>query len=155
MSTAIQPSTDQASQIVTSLENLLADTYALFSQTHLAHWNVEGPEFFAVHAALQVQYEELFIAADDIAEHIRTLGAYPPGGLATLAALSPIEEMERRLSCKDFVARIAEGHEKLIERAKEGRKISGEAGDTETEDLFIERIRVHNKNLWMLLAQLK
>ena len=33
--------------------NRLADSYALMAQTHLAHWNVEGPNFFQLHAAFQ------------------------------------------------------------------------------------------------------
>ena len=155
MSTTLQPTTDATSAIITSLENLVADTYALLAQTHLAHWNVVGSDFFALHTFLQTQYEELFTGVDLVAEQIRTMDAFPPGGLASLAAMSPIEEMERRLSAKDFMAGLAEGHEKLIERAKVGRKAAGDAGDTESEDLFIERLRVHQKHLWMLLSHLK
>jgi starvation-inducible DNA-binding protein len=55
------------------------------SLTHLAHWNVEGPGFFALHTAFQTQYEELFTAIDVIAERIRALDAYAIGGLSTLA----------------------------------------------------------------------
>ena len=155
MPTAIQPSSDQLTQIASSLENLVADTYALLAQTHLAHWNVVGPDFFNLHTFLQTQYEELFTGVDLVAEHIRTMDAFPPGGLATLAAMSPVEEMDRRLSAKDFIARLAEGHEKLIERAKVGRDAAGDVGDCESEDLFIERIRAHDKHLWMLLSHLK
>jgi hypothetical protein len=32
-----------------TLNQVLADSYALLSLTHLAHWNVEGPGFFALH----------------------------------------------------------------------------------------------------------
>jgi starvation-inducible DNA-binding protein len=38
-----------------SLNQVLADSYALLSLTHLAHWNVEGPGFFALHTAFQTQ----------------------------------------------------------------------------------------------------
>ena len=47
-----------------SLNQVLADSYALLSLTHLAHWNVEGQGFFALHTAFQTQYEELFTAID-------------------------------------------------------------------------------------------
>ena len=69
-----------------NLNQVLADSYALLSLTHLAHWNVEGPGFFALHTAFQTQYEELFMAVDEIAERIRALDAYAIGGLGTLAA---------------------------------------------------------------------
>ena len=74
------PSTRPAG-LTKSLNQVLADSYALLSLTHLAHWNVEGPGFFALHTAFQTQYEELFMAIDEIAERIRALDAYAIGGL--------------------------------------------------------------------------
>ena len=59
-----------------SLNQVLADSYALLALTHLAHWNVEGPGLFALHTAFQTQYEELFVAVVEIAERIRSRGAY-------------------------------------------------------------------------------
>ena len=78
--------------LATSLNQVLADSYALMSLTHLAHWNVEGPGFFALHTAFQTQYEELFLAIDTIAERIRALDAYALGGLGTLATTAGLPE---------------------------------------------------------------
>lgn len=36
------------SRLSHSLNQVLADSYALMALTHLAHWNVEGPGFFAI-----------------------------------------------------------------------------------------------------------
>lgn len=142
--------------VVKGLETLLADSYSLLGQTHLAHWNVEGPAFFALHAAFQAQYEELFTAVDDVAERIRALDAYAPGGLATLAKQSSIDEMSVGAApAKDFVAHLIEGHETLLAGAKELRKVSEDAGDLETQDLVIARIQSHEKALWMLKSFLK
>ena len=84
--------TPPAAQLPESLNQVLADTYALMSLTHLAHWNVEGSGFFALHQAFQVQYEELFLAIDTIAERVRALDAYAIGGLATLAHRAGLPE---------------------------------------------------------------
>lgn len=46
-----RPSTN--TRLTDSLNQVLADSYALLSLTHLAHWNVEGPGFFALHTAFQ------------------------------------------------------------------------------------------------------
>jgi starvation-inducible DNA-binding protein len=155
MSATTTQNVGTSNEIVAALETLLADSYALMAQTHLAHWNVEGTDFFQLHVAFQGQYEELFTAIDDIAEHLRTLEAYAPGGLGMLAEMSEVGRMERRLPAKDYVANLIEFHETLVANAKKGRTVAGEAGDTETEDLFIERLRVHNKTLWMLKSHLK
>ena len=55
----------KTNRMADSLNQVLADSYALMSLTHLAHWNIEGPGFFALHTAFQTQYEELFAAVDD------------------------------------------------------------------------------------------
>ena len=155
MPTTTTADTETTNAVVSSLETLIADTYALMAQTHLAHWNVEGSDFFQLHVAFQAQYEELFVAVDDIAEHLRTLEAYAPGGLEMLAGMSNVGKMERRLSGKDYVANLVEYHEALVANAKKGRDLAGEAGLLETEDLLIARIQVHDKALWMLKSYLK
>ncbi len=142
--------------VVKGLTTLLADSYALLGQTHIAHWNVEGPAFFSLHTAFQTQYEELFEAVDEIAERIRGLDVLAPGGLKTLAALSSITELAAEpMPAKDFVAHLIEGHEIVVTNATSARKAAEDAGDLETQDLIIKRIQTHEKTLWMLRSFLK
>ncbi|MCD8481460.1 MAG: DNA starvation/stationary phase protection protein [Verrucomicrobia bacterium] len=143
------------SKLQDALRVVLADTYALMAQTHLCHWNVEGPSFFALHAAFEVQYTELFTASDELAERLRALGFLAPGGLSSLAALAGIKELPEDCSDKDMVRGLAAAHEKLIRDASLARDLAGEAGDNETEDLMIARIQLHQKTLWMLTSYLK
>src|SRR5580698_6977116 len=79
-------------RLVEVLNLVLADSYALMALTHLAHWNVEGPGFFALHKAFEEQYENLFEAVDEVAERVRALDAYAIGGLAKLAKTAGLEE---------------------------------------------------------------
>lgn len=134
---------------------MLADTYALMALTHLAHWNVEGSGFFALHEAFEKQYQNLFQAADEVAERIRALDAYALGGLATLARKAGLEEFKAPMSQKDYVAALIVAHEKVSDDAGRLRDLSGEAGDLETQDLMLERIAWHQKTVWMLKSFLK
>lgn len=149
-------STSTSNAVVTGLKTLLADSYALMAQTHLAHWNVEGPNFFQLHVAFQGQYEELFTAIDEIAERLRALDTLAPGGLKALASGSRIEEMKMAAApAKDFVAHLIDSHEILVANATNTREAAGESGDLETQDLCIKRIQTHQKTLWMLKSFLK
>ena len=149
-------STATTTPVVKALATVLGDSYALLGQTHVAHWNVEGPAFFSLHAAFQTQYEELFIAIDDIAERIRALGSYSPGGLKTLASLSSISELPiEKIPAKDYVAHLIECHETVITSVAKARDLAEDDGDLQTQDLMIARIQVHDKTLWMLRAFLK
>ena len=119
----------------TKLAQLLADSYALLGQT---------------------QYEELFLAIDELAERLRALDVIAPGGLKTLASLSSIKELPvKPHHAKDFVAHLLEGHEILNETAKKLRDLAEKSGDAETQDLAIKRIQIHDKTIWMFRAFLK
>lgn len=141
--------------IAETLRPVLADTYALMAQTHLCHWNVEGPSFFALHNAFEMQYTELFQAADEIAERIRALGDYSPGGLGSLAQIANMTELPEKASAEKMAASLIENHSKLIKDAAKARETAGDADDKETEDLMIARIQVHEKTVWMLKSFLK
>lgn len=138
-----------------SLNQVLADSYALMSLTHLAHWNVEGAGFFALHTAFQTQYEELFTAVDEIAERIRALNAYAIGGLGTLAQAAAMKEFAAPLSQENYVKRLIAANEKLIADAARARDLAGKANDAESQDLMIGRITLHQKTTWMLRSFLK
>ena len=137
------------------LNQVLADSYALMSLTHLAHWNVEGPGFFALHTAFQTQYEELFTAIDEIAERVRALGAYATGGLDNLARKAQMKEFSSPLPQEDYVRLLLAANEKLVADAAQARDGAGEANDPETQDLMIARITLHQKTIWMLKSFLK
>ena len=59
--------------IASGLSHLLADTYTLYLKTHSFHWNVSGPMFNSLHSMFMVQYNELWLSMDEIAERIRAL----------------------------------------------------------------------------------
>jgi len=138
-----------------SLNQVLADSYALMSLTHLAHWNVEGPGFFALHTAFQTQYEELFTAIDEIAERVRALDAYAIGGLGKFAQTAQMKEFVSPLSQEAYVQALIRANEKLVADAERARDLAGEANDPESQDLMIGRITLHQKTIWMLKSFLK
>lgn len=141
--------------LTSSLNQVLADSYALMSLTHLAHWNVEGPGFFALHTAFQTQYEELFTAIDEIAERIRALDDYAIGGLGTLAEVARMKEFVSPLAQEEYVKLLIAANEKLLVDAAEARDLAGQANDAESQDLMIGRITLHQKTVWMLKSFLK
>ncbi len=154
MDTAANPSS-AAKGLAASLNQVLADSYALMSLTHLAHWNVEGPGFFALHTAFQTQYEELFLAVDTIAERIRSLDAYAIGGLGTLATTAGLPEIAAPRAQDDYVRVLIEANQKVLADAATARELAGAANDAESQDLMIERITLHQKTIWMLRSFLK
>ncbi|PAW76447.1 MAG: DNA starvation/stationary phase protection protein [Verrucomicrobia bacterium Tous-C9LFEB] len=158
MSTATKTTSVAAkkdTRLIDSLNLVLADSYALMSLTHLAHWNVEGDQFFGLHKAFEEQYESLFEAVDEIAERVRALDSYAIGGLGTLAKTAGMEEFKSPLAQKDYVAALIVAHEKVITDMTQTRDLAGQLNDLESQDMAIGRLQWHEKTLWMLKSFLK
>ncbi len=141
--------------VVEDLRQVVADTYAVIGQTHICHWNVRGPSFFSLHTAFEQQYNELFLAVDEIAERIRAKGALAPGGLSNLAEMAGIDEISEDAGATEMVRHLVIANEKLLADLKIARDRAADEGDSESEDLMIARIQVHEKTLWMLKSYLE
>lgn len=142
--------TIKKSKTVTELKNCLADTYTLLLKTHNYHWNVTGPNFFSLHTLFEGQYNELFLAVDEIAERIRALGEKAPGSFSEFSNLSHITEANSNLDSSAMIQDLYESNEQAIETLIKLRNTAEEENDAETEDLAIARIKAHQKSAWML-----
>lgn len=142
--------TTTQTDVVDALRQVVADSYALLGQTHLCHWNVRGPGFFALHTAFEEQYTELFTAIDEIAERVRALGSLAPGGLGNLSKMAGFDELKEDASAEEMVKHLAATNRKLVSDLAKARDLAGAANDPQSEDIMIARIQVHEKTIWML-----
>ncbi|EIM02348.1 DNA starvation/stationary phase protection protein [Rhodanobacter thiooxydans] len=137
------------------LSRLLADTYSLYLKTHSFHWNVTGPQFNSLHTMFETQYNELWLAADEVAERIRTLDVFAPGSYSQFAKLSAIKEEAGVPEWKAMVGQLVEGHEIAAATARDTLKAANAAGDDGTADMVTGRLKEHEKTAWMLRSLLK
>ncbi|WP_027485024.1 Dps family protein [Rhodanobacter sp. OR87] len=137
------------------LSRLLADTYSLYLKTHSFHWNITGPQFNSLHAMFQTQYNALWLAADEVAERIRTLDVFAPGSYSQFAKLSAIKEEAGVPEWKAMVGQLVEGHEIAAATARDALKAANAAGDDGTADMVTGRLKEHEKTAWMLRSLLK
>src|ERR1051325_11507668 len=122
-------------QVAKHLSKLLADTYSLYLKTHSFHWNVTGPQFNSLHAMFETQYNELWLAADEVAERIRTLDVFAPGSYSQFGKLTTIKEEAGVPDWKDMVGQLVEGHEIAAHTSRETIKVADAAGDEGTADM--------------------
>jgi starvation-inducible DNA-binding protein len=141
-------------EIATELGRLLADTYTLYLKTHNYHWNVTGPMFNTLHLMFEVEYNELWLAIDLIAERIRSLGEFAPGSYAQFAELSSIAEADGVPSAEEMLADLVAGHEAVLRTARAAFAVADAASDQPTADLVTQRLQVHEKTAWMLRSML-
>ncbi len=152
MSTAIDIGIPEADReaIADGLSRVLADSYTLYLKTHNFHWNVTGPMFQTLHTMFEVQYNELALAVDELAERIRALDFHAPGSYAAYARLASIEDDEEVPQAEEMVRRLVKGHEAVARTARAVFAATEKGGDEATADLLTQRLLVHEKTAWML-----
>ena len=142
----------QRKELASGLGVLLADTYTLYLKSHNYHWNVEGPMFRTLHLMFEEHYNEMWVAVDEIAERIRSLGEPAPATYAEFSRLSSIDEPNGVPEAMDMVRDLVNGHEAVVRTARWLVGIAEEAEDQATADLATQRLAVHEKTAWMLRA---
>lgn len=143
-------SSEDLSAINAGLAQVLSDTFTLYLKTHGYHWNVTGPHFRSLHLLFEEQYQELWEAADVLAERMRALGSGAPGSYAEFIEHSSITDNERTSDAMTMVANLGRDHETLARLIRPLVEVAEEAGDGATADLFNDRLKVHEDAAWML-----
>lgn len=139
---------------ISALTKVLADTYTLYLKTQNFHWNVKGPMFRSLHMLFEEQYTELAMAIDEIAERIRSLGAYAPGSFRDYLELTSIEEAAGELKAEAMLEALANDQATIRKTIGQTISIASELNDDVTTDLMVRRADVHEKSEWMLRSSI-
>src|SRR3954453_9200199 len=83
---------DSRTKLISLLNQHLADTFDMMSQTKFAHWNVKGPNFIALHKLFDELAEVLEKHVDEFAERATALGGVALGTARQAAAMSHVPE---------------------------------------------------------------
>jgi starvation-inducible DNA-binding protein len=143
-------------QIISMLNQHLADLFDLFSQTKQAHWNVKGPQFFQLHKLYDDLAEQLLAHVDLVAERVTALGGAATGTARMAAASTRLDEYsEGPIGSMESVQMLVQRYAAAAETVREGISQAEEADDQATMDLLTEVVRDLDKGLWFLEAHLQ
>ena len=153
--TAAALSTDAQTEIAEALNQCVAETVVATMLAQNFHWNVTGMAFGPLHELFQTIYEDHFVGQDDLAERVRALDAHAEGTLAGMLKRSKVTEHEGTATDKEMIKALMAAQETLAKTLAGAGELAAGHGDTLTEDLCIERGRIHEKFAWMLRAHLQ
>lgn len=147
---------DERKQLIALLNQHLADTFDLVSQTKQAHWNVKGPQFMQLHLLYDTLYEGVEGYVDELAERITALDGVAVGTARAAAAASRLPEMPLgALNSLDSVDLMVSRYKQLASSVREAIDTADGLGDMATADLFTGMVRDLDKWTWFLQAHLE
>jgi starvation-inducible DNA-binding protein len=138
------------------LNQLLADTMTLRDLYKKHHWQVAGPTFYQLHLLFDKHFGEQAEIVDDLAERIQTLGGIAIAMAADVAETTRIARPPRgREDVTMQLFRLLQGHELIIEEAREAAREASANGDDGTNDLLVSDVlRVNEFQVWFINEQL-
>ena len=155
-STSIDLAETTRKQLMDLLNARLADISDLASHTKMAHWNVKGPSFIALHELFDELYAELGEFIDELGERITALGGTVYGTVRMAAGRSTLDEYPDTITDgPEHVRALAKGYAAFGGAVREVIDQTDEWGDMATSDLFTEIVRAIDKRLWFLEAHLQ
>ncbi len=143
-------------KIIALLNQQLADTFDLFSQTKQAHWNVKGLNAFSLHELFDKLAGQLVEDIDMVAERATALGGVAMGTARQSAAGSrltefPVDATTGTQHLEALVVRYAA----LAATTRSAIDAATQLNDAGTADLFTELSRGLDKSLWFLESHLQ
>ena len=132
----------------------LSDALDLGAQLKVAHWNVKGPGFVALHELFDEAHAAVQGYSDDLAERAVQLGCQAFGTARQVARASSLVEYP---DVKGEPAHVAAVADVLAGFGKNVRAAIDQAaglGDAVTADLFTEVSRGVDKWLWLVESHL-
>lgn len=142
--------------MIALLNQQLADTVDLYTQTKQAHWNVTGPQFQALHELFDELAGTLLEHVDLLAERATALGGAARGTMREAAAASRLPEFPAGfVEGLTAVDELAQRYAALARSTRLAIDTATKAGDAGTADLFTDLSRALDKALWFLEAHLQ
>src|SRR5258705_12753294 len=143
-------------RIARELNACLVDGLDLKSQIKVAHWNVKGPHFPALHPLFEGFATTLDGFTDTIAERAVALGALAIGTVKQVAKTSRVPDYPASTTAGlEHVALLADRFEVFLTSLRTARDAGEAEGDTDTVDLLTGMITEVEKNGWFLRASLE
>lgn len=154
-STSVDIPEDKRAEIISLLNQSLADVFDLYSQTKQAHWNVKGSDFIQFHLFFDQLAEMVYPFIDMIAERVTALGGTAKGTARMSADNSSLAEFPNVHGGMQCVETLIQRYGNFANSSRENIDKTEKLEDMATNDLYIEIVRVLDKALWFLEAHIQ
>mgnify|MGYP006290571203 CR=1 FL=1 len=140
------------SNVVESLNTVLADAIVFYQKLHQYHWVVTGRQFFSLHAKFEELYDHWAEVIDDVAERVLTIEGKPVPTLAEALKLTTLKEDATEPPAETMVRTVLadmQTQRDHMQTAIAAAEANDDRGTANLLDGFCDEIE---KTCWMLKA---
>ena len=151
----LDPNNNSTAQMITEINGLLADHFALYVKTKNFHWHVKGPRFRDLHLLFDEQALAIQGQIDAIGERARKLGGDTLTSVGMIAQNTQVQDQDSAsLSAEDMIAELRDDNQRMVERLKAMKETAEAAGDNATDGLIDDWTDMAEERVWFLTSLL-
>src|SRR5215475_12446787 len=130
---------EEVERIVTAVNPLIADAFALFTKTKNFHWHIASSHYRDYHLLLDEQAASIFESIDTLAERMRRIGGTTIRSISHISQLQTIEDDNRDFVPPDeMIEELIGDNLHIAELQRAAIEICDENRDTPTGNLLQE-----------------
>ena len=132
------------------------DNFVNSYRAHSIHFNITGQNFYSYHKLLQKIYEDSENIQDDLGELIRTLKTLAPETITDILNGADLQDtISYSNDPLDLLRLVRDGQEHMVNSYIKLNDVAETEGQVQIANFAQDRIRVHNKFIWMIDATLE
>jgi starvation-inducible DNA-binding protein len=148
--------TNKLAGVAHALNQVLADSFALYIKTKNFHWHVSGPHFRDYHLLLDEQAAQILASTDLIAERVRKIGATTLRSIGHIARTATIKDNDKEdVSAAKMLAELRKDNLALVEGLRRAKEAADAAGDNASSGVIDQWTDEAEQRAWFLLESAK
>ena len=141
---------------IDQLKETFSDNFVNNYRQHSIHFNITGENFYGLHKLLQKIYEDGEDIQDDLGELIRSLNELAPETIGDILMMADLSDTTAYDSDPlTLLGLVRDGQEHMVNSYTKLNDVAESEGHIEIANFAQDRIRVHNKFIWMITATLE
>jgi starvation-inducible DNA-binding protein len=138
-------------KVAESLNQLVADAFALYIKTKNYHWHMSGRHFRDYHLLLDDQAAQILATIDPLAERVRKIGGTTIRSVGHVAQLQRVKDNDEDfVGPKDMLLDLVNENKKMAKNMRDAHKIADDAEDVATASLLENYIDETEERTWFL-----
>jgi starvation-inducible DNA-binding protein len=151
LSTITDLTQSEVQGVISVVNPLIADAFALYVKTKNFHWHLYGPRFRDLHLLFDEQAEQILDSTDVMAERVRRVGGTTIRSIGHIGELQTIEDdNSEEVSPEEMVRRLMEDNAHIAKSIRNAISVCDKNRDSATSNLLQEILDQTEKRKWFL-----